>query len=571
MNGFRNWKIRTKILSLVILMALFIGTVGFVGYYYNAKANTKMNTLYSDSLMSVKYLNDARVQSRAGESAFFHYLLTQDNETQQQLQNEMNIRSDNFDNSYNGYLKLATDPYEKERLPKLEKELTTYKTERQKAMDMAIQGDSKGAYDYFTNNAQSPLDAANVLLQELADFNDKHADEVNAQNNSDNAKASKMLMALSIFDTLLGLIFGYLIANLIANSIKKVLVSVEQVANGDLSIADVIIKGNDEVGQLAASFNLMKEHLNALVKHIAQSSEQVSASSEELNAITEESTQASNQIAASIENVAQGTEEQADAISQTMSAIEQISASTEETAASSSEITNTMTKTLETTQGGQKALDRVVQQMNNISEGTNIVQQRITELSASSEKIGNIIQFITGIADQTNLLALNAAIEAARAGEHGRGFSVVAEEVRKLAEQSRDATTQIAALINQNGNDIALAVTAMEEEVKNVAEGMEVVSVAGQSFSEIAKLVENVSAQMEEISATIQQIASGSQQILSSAEKIDSISKDTASHTQAVSAGIQEQTASMEQIASSSQNLAAMASELYNLISKFSV
>ena len=136
------------------------------------------------------------------------------------------------------------------------------------------------------------------------------------------------------------------------------------------------------------------------------------------------------------------------------------------------------------------------------------------------------------------MLALNAAIEAARAGDQGRGFAVVAEEVRKLAEKSREATTQIATLINQNHSNIGLAVTAMEDGVNNVKVGIEVVNVAGQSFSEIAKLIDNVSAQMEEISATIQQIASGNQQIVTSVKQVDVISKETAAQAQTVSAGV---------------------------------
>ncbi|AHF06393.1 methyl-accepting chemotaxis protein [Desulfitobacterium metallireducens] len=571
MNGFRNWKIRTKILSLVILMGLFTGVVGFVGYYYISKANTEMADMYSNSLMSIKYINDARAQDGAGESAFFHYLLAQDKNTQQQQQNEIKTRSDNFDKSYNSYLKLATDPSEKEILPKLEKELETYKTERQKAMDMANQGETKGAYDYFTNNAQTHLDAINTTLQELADFNATHADEVNTQNDAENAVANKIIMTLSTVAVLLGLVLGYLMATMIASSIKQVLLEVERIANGDLTVEDIIVKSKDEVGQLATHFNVMKGHLDALVKHVAQSSEQVASSSEELTAMVDQSTQAANQIAKAIEGVAKGTEKEAGAIDETSSAIQQISAGTQETAASSSEIAESMTNTLATTQDGQKALDRVVEQMNSISGGTENVQHRITELSSSSEKISNIVQFITEIADQTNLLALNAAIEAARAGEHGRGFAVVAEEVRKLAEQSREATTQISALINQNNSNIDLAVTAMETEVKNVADGIEVVNVAGRSFREIAQMIENVSAQVEEISSTIQQIASGSQQILTSAEKIDKLSKETSSHAQVVSAGVQEQAASMEQIDSASQSLATLAQELQNTISKFTV
>ncbi|HCT30905.1 MAG TPA: methyl-accepting chemotaxis protein [Bacteroidales bacterium] len=571
MNWFRNWKIRTKILSLIILMALFIGCVGFVGYYYNAKANVQMTGMYSNSLMSIKYLNEMRVQSRAGQADMFRFLLATDKDTQQAQINDMKTRADNFDQSYSTYMKLPSTPYEIDRQQKIQTEITAYRAEQQKAMDLANQGDQKGAYDYLSKNAQAHLELFSTALRELADFNEKEADDTNSQNSVDYAVSIKLLIAISISAALLCLILGFVVANIISNSIKKVLGSVERVAAGDLSIEDVIIKGNDESGQLATSFNTMKNNLHGLVKQVSQSSEHVAASSEELTAIAEQNTQASTLIAASIELVAQGTEKQAGAVNETSSVVEEISASTEEVAASSGEITRSMVETLTTTNAGQKALDRVVEQMNNIRVGTDRVQHSIMELSTNSDKIGNIIGVITGIADQTNLLALNAAIEAARAGDQGRGFAVVAEEVRKLAEQSREATKQIETLINQNHSDIGTAVIAMEDGASGVKVGMEVVNVAGQSFSEIAKLVENVSAQMEQISATIQQIASGNQQIVNSVREVDVISKETAAQAQTVSAGVEEQTASMEQVTSSAQSLSTLAFELQTIINKFSI
>jgi len=571
MNWFRNWKIRTKILSLVILMVLFIGCVGFVGYYYNAKANGQMNDSYSVGLMAVKNIDEARVNSRAAEGDAFNFLLSSDKATQLALQADMKTRSDDYDASYSAYTKLDLDSYEKDRLPKLEQELATYRLDRQKALDMKIAGDQAGAYVYYINNAYPHLDSFNATLKELADYNVNQSDIANSQNDADYAMSVKILITISIAAAILGLILGVAVANLISNSIKKVLASVERVAAGDLSIEDVIIKGNDEAGQLATSFNIMKNNLHGLVKQVSESSEQVAASSEELTAIAEQNTQASTQITASIELVAQGTEQQAGAVNETSAAVEEISASTEEVAASSGEITRSMVETLTTTNVGQKALDRVIEQMNSISAGTDRVQHSIIELSTNSEKIGNIIGVITGIADQTNLLALNAAIEAARAGEQGRGFAVVAEEVRKLAEQSREATKQIETLINQNHSDIGTAVIAMEDGVENVKVGMEVVNVAGKSFGEIAKLVENVSAQMKQISATIQQIASGNQQIVNSVREVDVISKDTADQAQTVSAGVEEQTASMEQVTSSAQSLSTMAFELQTIIGKFTI
>ena len=268
MYWLRNWEIKTKILSLVILMALFISSVGFVGYYYNARANFQMTNIYSDNLMTIKYVNDARAQNRAGEAAMFLFLLTTDKATQQTQQTEMSVRTVNFDKDFSAFLKLPAEPYEIERQQKIQTERTTYGIGRQKAIDLANQGDRKGAYDYFSKNVLPSLNLINTDLQELADFNAKQADITNSQNVDDNAMSVKLLIALSIAVTLLCLVLGSAMASLIANSIKKVLASVERVAAGDLLIEDITIKGNDETGKLATSFNMMKNNLYELVTEL---------------------------------------------------------------------------------------------------------------------------------------------------------------------------------------------------------------------------------------------------------------------------------------------------------------
>ena len=571
MNWFLNRQIKTKILSLIAIMSIFMGVLGFVGYFYNQKTNNDLTLMHSIYLLKTKNTFDMRNQLRAGESTTLKLLSGDSNTDQQNLLNDIIVRNTNFDNEYEDLYALNSDANEKTSLSKAKSFMDSYRTEQQQAINMSLSGDKKGAYSYYITTALPDLESINTPLVEISNNNTTNANKVYSQNEVDIALSLKLLIAISIAAVSLCLILGFVVSSLIANSIKKVLASVERVAAGDLSIEDVIIKGNDEVGMLSTSFNTMKNNLHGLVKQVSESSEQVAASSEELTAIAEQNTQASTQIASSIELVAQGTEKQASAVNETSSAVEEISASTEEVAASSGEITRSMVETLTTTQAGQKALNRVVDQMHSISAGTDRVQHSITELSTNSEKIGNIIGVITGIADQTNLLALNAAIEAARAGEQGRGFAVVAEEVRKLAEQSREATKEIEILINQNHSDIGTAVIAMEAGASDVNVGMEVVNVAGQSFGEIAKLVENVSAQMEQISATIQQIASGNQQIVTSVREVDLISKDTAAQAQTVSAGVEEQTASMEQVTSSAQSLSTMAFELQKIISKFTI
>lgn len=164
----------------------------------------------------------------------------------------------------------------------------------------------------------------------------------------------------------------------------------------------------------------------------------------------------------------------------------------------------------------------------------------VANLGERSKEIGQIIDTISGIAAQTNQLALNAAIEAARAGEQGRGFGVVAEEVRKLAEQSHGAANQITGLIGQIQQGTSKAVAAMDDGTREVSLGTEVIQAAGTSFCEIAQLVIEVSAQVETISTSMHKLDSGRQQIVSNILAIDDLSRKTASEAQTVSAATEE-------------------------------
>lgn len=568
MFWLKNWKIKTKILVGYIVLSLIIILVSAAFIYgINRVQTSYSNLLKNNSQYNITVLSQVQFYFTGQANDERGFLLTRGPEFRGEIE-EKDHEIKKLLDSIKGSMK---NDQELQLLKSISDIQDSFTKNCFKVIDAYNNGDADLAMKLSFEDGRSMRKGLQSTFDELMDLQKANTDKAISTTETFGKTMSNFGLIISIVSIILALSLGLIISTKISRKITNLSEITNKLAEGDLSVIDIIIKGNDETDQLATSFNTMKNNLHELVKQVYLTSEQVAASSEELTAIAEQNTQASTQTAVSIEIVAQGAEKQADAVDKTSSAVEEISASTEEVAANSGEITRSMVETLSTTNAGQQALDRVVEQMNKISQGTDRVQNSIIELSTNSEKIGNIIGVITGIADQTNLLALNAAIEAARAGEQGRGFAVVAEEVRKLAEQSSEATKEIESLIKQNQSDISTAVNAMEDGVENVKVGMEVVNVAGQSFSEIAKLVENVSAQMEQISATIQQIASGNQQIVNSVRQVDEISKQTAAQAQTVSAGVEEQTASMEQVASSAQSLSTMAFELQTTIQKFSI
>ncbi|MDR3565714.1 MAG: methyl-accepting chemotaxis protein [Negativicutes bacterium] len=344
-----------------------------------------------------------------------------------------------------------------------------------------------------------------------------------------------------------------------------------RIAEGNLAISTLGISSNDEVGRLAKSFEQMTKNLRSLMQQVSQAIEKVAASSEELNANAEQSAQAANQVAAAIAVTAAGVEKQSGGVSQVLLLVEDIAKGSQDGANAAKQALG-ITEQAETATGiGSDAVGNAIKQMNQIQLTVDGSAAVVVELGERSKEIGLIVETISGIASQTNLLALNAAIEAARAGEQGRGFSVVAEEVRKLAEQSQEAAKHISELIGDIQARTGRAVEAMSTGTAEVRKGTEVVDKAGRAFKEIEQHVHEVFEITKGIAFGLDKAVSGSKQVYSATKEVDAISREIASQAQNMSAATQEQSASIEEIASSSQGLAGLATELQNTVRRFKI
>jgi len=344
-----------------------------------------------------------------------------------------------------------------------------------------------------------------------------------------------------------------------------------EIAKGRLNLGTIDVDSKDELGQLSVATNEMVDGLRSLIKQVVQTVEQVAASSEELTASAEQSAQAASQVAASVTDTSQGTVQQAVTVEKALVLVEQISNGLQQGSHKAQNTVDNAHRGVSAIDEGNKAIDIAIDQMNSIRQTVENSSQAVTELGEHSKEIGQIVDTISDIAGQTNLLALNAAIEAARAGEQGRGFAVVAEEVRKLAEQSAEATQKIASIIGEIQGKTALAVTAMGKGTDEVKRGTEVVSQAGKVFHKIDTHIRAVSNLGQETAEGLNELVFFVEEVLKAIRDVADISRDISSQTQTISAATEEQSASMEEISSSSQQLSQIADKLQDVIAKFKI
>ena len=334
------------------------------------------------------------------------------------------------------------------------------------------------------------------------------------------------LIAISIAFVALGVVAAVIIARQIAKPLQQVQQVVEALAEGDLTQASQV-HSSDEIGQVATALNVTVENLRQAIGLVADATNELAGTSQQMAAASEE-------VSASIEEVASTT-------NQFSSALDMMN----ESAQSMGETADNISKQA---LQGEDAIEDIVKQMNGLRDDTQHMSDDVAKLGTLSNEVGKIVDVISAIADQTNLLALNAAIEAARAGEHGRGFAVVADEVRKLAEQSSAATSEITSLINQIQGGISSTVSGMDHSTNQATHAMDSVDKSGQILRSILRAVEGIVGQVQEISAVIEQTNSGGHEIASATE---------------------EQAASIQQVSNSAQDLTDMGAKLQELVRHF--
>ncbi|ABV63445.1 methyl-accepting chemotaxis protein [Bacillus pumilus] len=379
---------------------------------------------------------------------------------------------------------------------------------------------------------------------------------------------SAIILLISSF--ILGGIAIFFIVRSITIGLRKLVDFSEKVSEGDLT-ETLETKSKDEIGDLTRSFSKMSESLRDVIRAVQQSVDNVASASEELTASASQTSQATEHITMSIEQFSNGNDAQNEKVESSTNQLVAMNEGLQGMSQTSSEVASVSLQSTEAAGQGGRIVESTASQMKHIDTSVQEAEQVMKQLEFKSKDITSILNVINGIADQTNLLALNAAIEAARAGESGRGFSVVAEEVRKLAVQSADSAKEIEKLIQEIVLEIAKSQDMFKTVNREVHAGLGMTEEAKESFQNIYEAAEGMSKKLTQLNDTAIDLSSGSKLVSQAMQEMRQVSRESAANIQDIAASAEEQLASMEEISSSSVTLANMAEELKELTSQFKI
>ncbi|WP_338653560.1 methyl-accepting chemotaxis protein [Lysinibacillus sp. Y5S-8] len=386
-------------------------------------------------------------------------------------------------------------------------------------------------------------------------------------------KPAESILKLTIIVIAIAVIVGIFViwqyASSMAKPINRVAQAMEQFAQGDLSQDSISIRSKDEIGKLANAMNQMQQKLKDMIHNIAQASDLINTSSKELTQSANEVNMGAEQVAITMHELASGAEGQAHHSNELTSLMERFTADLQETNQHGAHIHQSSVEVLALTNEGSQLMTSSNSQMVKIDSIVQNAVEKVKNLDAQAQEISKLVVVIKDIADQTNLLALNAAIEAARAGEQGKGFAVVADEVRKLAEQVAFSVNDITSIVTNIQQDFDVVTTSLEDGYQEVKEGTNQIKATSETFNTISYSINDVVESVKLISTNLSKVTEDGRKMNNSIQEIAAVAEESAAGVEQTTATTEETSSSMDDMAGKSAQLSELALQLKALIAQF--
>jgi methyl-accepting chemotaxis protein len=344
-----------------------------------------------------------------------------------------------------------------------------------------------------------------------------------------------------------------------------------KIAQGDLTQKLEAKFASKEFYELSQTLQKMQQDLNGLVTAISHSSEKISSSGEQLSSSAQQLSASSEELASQMEEVNKSAQNASASIQEVTSGIEEVAASAQNVSKAAQQLTERSSQVSMAAKEGDNAIKSIVEMIRQAKDKAEQTANVVGELSEQAKNIGQILQTINSIAEQTNLLALNAAIEAARAGEAGRGFAVVADEIRKLAEESKKATNQIGQILGQISQGAMKADNATKETVQVVEDMSKRSDVVVEQFNKIMGQINNMASQIESLAASAQEQSAAAEEMSSAMDTATKSITVIAQQMEEMTQAVRQQASAAQNVSSLSEELSSIAQSLVEQVRKFKI
>ncbi|MFL0251936.1 methyl-accepting chemotaxis protein [Clostridium neuense] len=568
MAWFKNLKIAKKLILAFIIVAILVGIIGIIGLFNMNKINSNAASMYNYNLASINNLTTIKENFSDVRSDLLKLVYQKNASEKDSIKGDINDMFSTNNKLISTYEKSLLSQSEKSDFSDLKNNFSSYIEVSNSVIQSVDENNYVEAADTFSKITEIRKKVYSDM-DKLIKNNVNQADEAYKENNSTYTNSLFITSFVVIFSFAVAILLGTFIAIMISKQVKEALSFAEAFGKCDLT-KDIKIDSKDEIGNMLKELNVARDNIKNLILEIMNGANDISATSEELSATTEE-------ISAKMEAVNESTNEIA-------SGVQDLSATTEEVSASAEEINGTADILLEDAKSASVSVKEITNRAVKIKkeaaesiEKGNLIydESRSNILKAIEdvkvvEEVKTMADSIGSIAEQTNLLALNAAIEAARAGEHGKGFAVVADEVRKLAEESSEAVTRIQSMVLQ-----------VEAAVKNLSQsGEQVLEFMGSNVKPNYELLMNTGIQYEKDAGFMLQLidkfhSSSTQmngattQINGAMQNVSAVAEESANGTEEIMSSVHEVTAAITEVAKSSQSQAELSQKLSEMVQKF--
>lgn len=506
--------IRAKLLFAMGALALVAAAIGAYGLYRLSEFNTGLDYLANTVNKRVLYTTNAEINLLAFYRYQKNHILESDQSEMRKWENEQAKAETEMSNDLNEWEKVASEEGKKKlaeykaayaEFKKVNDQVLTYSRAMQDDKAKAL---SNGEGRITFEAANKAINDAEVLAQQAMDAEVKARDE-------SYASTRNIMITVTMIGIVLCCAMAWVIVSKVVQGIGLVVDRIKDVAQGEGDLTKRIeVQNEDELGELSKWFNTFMDKLQEIITQVAQSTEHIASATEEISSSATQSSQSA--------------ETQKDQTNQVATAMQEMSSTVLQVSENSNKAAESARQAGDIAKSGGKIVSQTVEVIQGLADATRDTATKIQELGKSSDQIGQIIGVIDDIADQTNLLALNAAIEAARAGEQGRGFAVVADEVRKLAERTTQATKEIAKMIKTIQEETQRAVEAMESGTKNVEDGVSSATKAGEALQDIIHASEQVGEMIVHIATAATEQSSATEQVNSNMEQIAKLVQESA-------------------------------------------